>query len=338
MAATDPAVDGEAFCEIPAEAILDRTCPAFDVHLRGPDDKPHVFFPRDATITANQRQQLRAAGQRVLLVREADMPAYRQYLLSHLDAIFRAPALTGPHRISLLYDAAVSTVDAVLQSPRDKNLIRQTMKMAKHAVTFLDEATALNRILAVTRMDYATASHSVNVAFYGIALARRMGAQEPVIRDLATALLLHDIGKSKIRKDLLHKPSALTKEEFETLKTHTVYGESILATHRELPALAAPMAAQHHERRDGSGYPHGLKENTIAPAARLAAIVDAFDAMTTRRPFRKPITTIEAIRVLLGEAGRYDKQLLGIFIRMLGPTAEADEELPPVADKGGAHG
>jgi HD-GYP domain-containing protein (c-di-GMP phosphodiesterase class II) len=115
---------------------------------------------------------------------------------------------------------------------------------------------------------------------------------------------LHDIGKIGIEDAVLRKPGALTPSEFEHMKTHTLKGAAILET---IPALrsAIPIARNHHERWDGTGYPDGLAAEQIALVARIVSVADAFDAMTSHRPYRKALKAEQAFAELLGKAGAH---------------------------------
>ena len=138
---------------------------------------------------------------------------------------------------------------------------------------------------AIDAKDAYTNGHSGRVAEYAKQIAERYGYSFRRQREIYMTGLLHDVGKIGIPDNIINKPGKLTQEEYETIKTHPVIGERILQTIRERPELAIG-ARWHHERYDGKGYPDGLAGNEIPEIARIIAVADAYDAMTSRRSYR----------------------------------------------------
>jgi len=128
------------------------------------------------------------------------------------------------------------------------------------------------------------------------------------------AALFYDIGKNKIPAEILLKPSKLTKEEFELIKTHTVLGYEMLNEGDEILQMAAIIALNHHEKFDGSGYPKGLKEKDIPLCARIVAIADVFDALVSKKVYKEALPLNEAVNIILRERGKsFDPELVEIF-------------------------
>ncbi|MDQ0170869.1 HD-GYP domain-containing protein [Paenibacillus tundrae] len=139
-----------------------------------------------------------------------------------------------------------------------------------------------------------TYTHSLQVGMLAFYIAGWMGYNPEECLTVAKAGYLHDIGKSKIPPEMLHKPGKLTPEEFEEMKKHTLYGYEIIMESTQ-DELLATVALQHHEREDGSGYPYGLKRDEIHPYSRITAVADVYSAMTTNRVYQ---TKQELISVL----------------------------------------
>lgn len=156
--------------------------------------------------------------------------------------------------------------------------------------------------------------HSLNVTLYTIMLGIIHGYSKNELMTLGIGCLLHDIGKTRIRQELLNKKGLLTPDEFKEIQTHTTHGFQILKNEPGIPLLSAHCALQHHERLDGSGYPRGIKGDEIHDYAKWIAICDSFDAMTTHRPHRYAMLPHQAMEVLYGCAGRlYDRQKVALF-------------------------
>lgn len=150
--------------------------------------------------------------------------------------------------------------------------------------------------------DRDIADHQIRVATIGCTLAREMGWDEERVQALRVASLLHDVGKMTISQEILNKPGRLTAKEFFQMKVHAEAGHAILKDIR-FPWPVAETVLQHHERMNGSGYPRGLRGGEILPMARLLAIADVFDAMTSARSYRAALELEVVLAELEGQAG-----------------------------------
>ena len=156
-------------------------------------------------------------------------------------------------------------------------------KTQENASLFIHVVEALAE--AIDAKDTYTNGHSGRVAQYSRQIAQRFGYSEEQLRSIYMMGLLHDVGKIGIPDAIINKPARLTEAEFDVIKTHTVMGAKILKNIREMPALVTG-ARWHHEKYDGSGYPDGLRGEDIPQEARIIAVADAYDAMTSRRSYR----------------------------------------------------
>lgn len=172
-------------------------------------------------------------------------------------------------------------------------------------------------ISIINAKDRYTFGHSERVIDYGVRLARRLMLPEEEIAVLKYGSFLHDIGKIEIERDILNKSESLTKNEWEILKQHPVWGAEII---KPLPSLqrVVPIVLYHHENFDGTGYPIGLKGEEIPLTARIIRIIDSFDAMTTDRPYKKGMSKVAALNELSSFSGTYyDPELVLKFRRMI---------------------
>lgn len=159
-------------------------------------------------------------------------------------------------------------------------------------------------VAAIDAKDGYTSGHSVRVARYAVRLAIQMGCCGPILHTLFSAGLLHDLGKIGIDHRVLRKTGRLTDDEIEHIKQHPEIGCRILVA---LPSLqeVRPAVLYHHEKWDGSGYPHQLQGEAIPWMARVLAVADAYDAMTSDRPYRKGMAACRADQILRGDAGSH---------------------------------
>ncbi|WP_051569432.1 HD-GYP domain-containing protein [Alkaliphilus transvaalensis] len=169
----------------------------------------------------------------------------------------------------------------------------------------------------VEAKDPYTDGHSKRVAEYAEKIAKKMGINEMKIDTLKTAALLHDIGKIGISDNILNKPDKLTSEEFDVIKQHPSIGVEILSTVDFLKEVKE-IILQHHEKYDGSGYPHGLRADEISIEAYILAVADAFDAMTSDRSYRKGMTREKAMKILHEDsATHFHPQVVKCFMEIL---------------------
>lgn len=166
--------------------------------------------------------------------------------------------------------------------------------------------------------DCQTAIHSRRVAENAVKLAEAMTTPHEEVIRIGRAALLHDIGKVAIPDDILLKPCRLSWPEERVMRTHAEVGEQLLLLHDDLAGLA-PLVRHHHERFDGTGYPDGLAGDDIPRGARIIAVVDAFDAMTSNRPYREALSATAAHEELVRCAGsQFDPEILASFESIIG--------------------
>jgi putative nucleotidyltransferase with HDIG domain len=176
-----------------------------------------------------------------------------------------------------------------------------------------DEFAACD-LFEVLHHDYATFTHSANVAFYCGILASELGHSREDIERITTGGLLHDLGKLEISEEILCKPGRLNEQEFRQIRMHPLLGFRRLARRKELREGQLMMAYQHHERLDGKGYPVGCTESEIHPWAKLCTVVDVYEALTSQRPYRTPMPRSKALMLQQRDCGTaFDPEMLACW-------------------------
>ncbi|WP_226373805.1 HD-GYP domain-containing protein [Anoxybacillus kestanbolensis] len=174
--------------------------------------------------------------------------------------------------------------------------------------------------IALDARDEYTAGHSQRVAVYAVEIGKSLGMTVEQLVRLYRSVILHDIGKIDIPDHILLKDGKLTDEEFAWIKKHPVLGENIIRQVQPIEEVQdlLPGIRSHHERIDGKGYPDGLKGEDIPLFGRIIAVADAFDAMTSDRPYRKGMHVEKAVSILLeGRGIQWDAQMVDCFIAFL---------------------
>ncbi|WP_273862092.1 HD-GYP domain-containing protein [Pseudomonas sp. LA5] len=171
----------------------------------------------------------------------------------------------------------------------------------------------------IKQRDHYTAEHCLRVSLYAIALGKALGMLPLELEELGVCGMLHDVGKIKVPDEILNKPGRLTEEEFRIMQAHTTYGYQLLMANSEVPPAAVDVAHTHHERMDGKGYPRQLPAQRIPFKAKIIAVVDAYDAITSDRPYSEGRSSLEALRVLFEARGtQFDEAVVLAFIQLIG--------------------
>jgi diguanylate cyclase (GGDEF)-like protein/putative nucleotidyltransferase with HDIG domain len=192
-----------------------------------------------------------------------------------------------------------------------------------HGIADVHLATIEALALAIDAKDQTATSRIRRVQVHAAGVARALGMSPVEVQGIRTAALLHDIGKLAVPEHILSKPGPLTTEEFQRMKIHPQVGAEILSA-VPFPYPVAPTIHSHHERWDGKGYPAGLKGEEIPIGARILAVVDHFDALTSHRPSHEALSAADALSVLKAEAGKaFDPRVVNAFVEQL---PQLDEE------------
>ena len=177
---------------------------------------------------------------------------------------------------------------------------------------------ALISLARLKTSDDYTYMHSVAVCALMIALARQLGFAEEPTRDAGMAGLLHDLGKAMIPNEILGKPGKLTDAEFDIIKTHPAEGHKLLLGGTGISDMVKDVCLHHHEKVDGSGYPKGLNGETMSTFAKMGAVCDVYDAITSNRPYKAGWDPAESIKRMAEWKGHFDPQVFQAFVKSLG--------------------
>jgi putative nucleotidyltransferase with HDIG domain len=240
-----------------------------------------------------------------------------------------SPSVPDPVRIASEFQEAkrvhMQSCRVVKDMLNDVRLGKQVSMERTHDVvtaiadSILRDPGPLLALCRLKQKDEYTFQHCVSVSALLMVFARAAGYDEAAIREAGVGGLLHDIGKTRIPLDILNKPGALTPVEKQAMHTHVEVGTAILRQTPGVNPVALEIAAQHHERHDGSGYPKGLKAEEISRMGRMAAIVDVYDALTSDRIYHRALTPAEALKFLLERSGTHvDPELVQLLIKTLG--------------------
>jgi putative nucleotidyltransferase with HDIG domain len=307
------------FEPVPARVLTDISTLPCDLYIwRGP--RPILYAQRGGDL---RKVVARAQRGMSFLVREIDSDLLRGALAASLPRVLANQRMSPIERSKTAYSIAAKVLIPVFtrENPLDHDGLLLTHQ-AIDAITLhlIEDDEMVWAMVATMQKHMATHAHAINSAVYGIVLARFMKFGPPdAIRDVARGGLLHDIGKNRVPLAMLDKPAALDASEWQVMRTHVKSGYDMVVRAQGFPPSYAHVIAEHHERCDGSGYPAGRCASGIALDSQLVGIVDAFDALTSRRPYRGPVTAFEALNVMrVAMRGQFSDELLREFIKLLG--------------------
>lgn len=262
----------------------------FEILLLNPLTGELILYCRPGErITQDALDRLRARRIRSVAMRQSEYERYCQARMESQAADFS-------DRISMLATIHKHSFEQQLLNGTPVQVIEEAGNVADHVVRDIASFSGpFDELFGLLAHDDSTYTHCVNVSVYSVMLARRLAIRRPEdLRDVALGGLLHDIGKRHIQKRILNKPGSLSDKERETIKQHPLLGFRELARHKELSWSALMMIYQHHERPDGSGYPVGIGGEEINLFAELCSVADIFHALTSLRPYRRPLSLADA--------------------------------------------
>lgn len=276
-------------------------------------DEMHLYRSSDVPLTETDLEKLVSRGHTRLYIRSDEHADYQQYLRDSLQSILadesfpvsrRFGALDGVVRDVLANSFAAGRTDQTVDTSRD--LAQKTVELICRK-----DATETD-LMGIMRHDYYTFTHSANVSYYCVMLANALQiCDSEGLVEIASAALLHDLGKLDIPDKVLCKPGRLSDAEFAAIRRHPTTGFRKLCHREDLSFGQLMMVYQHHERLDGKGYPVGATAEEIHDWARVCTVADVFEALTSNRPYRSGMTHEQAFKTMDRDGGlAFDKEIL----------------------------
>lgn len=328
----------EKYIEIDLELLRLDTILGFDLYLPGPAGYV-LYRSRNVPFNERVRQNLLSHGVKSLYMKAIDSEKYALYIENNLSNIIADPEVKLEQKCRLLYDASSNIARELLSDPGSPGNVKRSARAMENMVDlYLKNEGGLRKLLELMPEDYKLYTHSTNVATFSVALGRALGiSSKEDLYQLALGAMLHDIGKSRIPKEILMKPSRLTDQEFDIIKLHVPHGYRMAEINPVVPKQALLPIVWHHERLSGNGYPRGIGGEEIPLFGRITAVADSFDAMTSNRVYQSAMSSFKAMELLLASDDEYDRRVVMEMVKLLGPghsrlkTEETDTTLEPVS-------
>lgn len=276
-----------------------------------------LLLQSDSVVDAISKNRLHEVER--LYIKDTDSLRYEAYVQKHIQSIARAEDISMDSKALIIYERATSVINDMFHNPESLETIQNTKPLVNTMVdVILRDASAIESLLKITAHDYYTHTHSINVSVYSLSLGHFLGIGDRDLEALGMSAILHDIGKSKIDYEIINKNGSLTDEEFDTMKSHPHVGYEIALKLGITDPRILFGIRHHHEKLNGRGYPDQINRDGISQFARIIAVCDVFDALTTKRSYKEPMSTFEAIKLMKESMNEHlDMGIVNSLIRML---------------------
>jgi HD-GYP domain-containing protein (c-di-GMP phosphodiesterase class II) len=279
---------------------------AVDVFVQRDARRAPTLYCRAGLPLENQQLfGLGEAGIQEVFVRTSECHDFGAHLLETVDSLLKHEAIPATERFAALQLAMATEIEHAVRLIDCSKFVALSGKVGREIATLVASSNMLpHEMFRIARHDFNTFTHVTNVAGYSVLLAQLLGIRnKQELEEIAVAAMLHDVGKRFIPNSILMKPGRLDPAERQIIETHPTRGYEDLCDRPELNFAQLMMVYQHHERIDGGGYPVGIIGDEIHPWAKLLAVVDVFEAMTGKRPYRRPLSVHDAIKYIERSAG-----------------------------------
>lgn len=281
---------------------------------------PVLYCRKGSPLDAKHFAELADSGIEQVYVEKEDFDSVSKRLLDSLESYFQKDSVPQTEKFAALQVAVAVEIEHSLRAVDCGAFQAVTEKVGRQLVNLLAASDVLPRDLyRIAQHDFCTFAHVTNVASYVVILAEEMGLRDAAtLGHIASAAMLHDIGKRFISPAILHKVGPLDEEERETLESHPLRGYVELCDRPGLEFGQLMMVYQHHERIDGRGYPVRILGDEIHPWAKMLSVVNVFDGMTSKRGNRRPATLERVLEFQREQAGtQFDPEVVKCWISLM---------------------
>ncbi|MGZ3775632.1 MAG: HD-GYP domain-containing protein [Pseudobdellovibrionaceae bacterium] len=308
-------MDLTSFFRIRLKTIRPDKMVTFDIYVNV-NQKPILYLRAGDRLSDGKINALheRDTGDS-FFVRTEDKQKYRDWVREEMNSILISPF----EKAKILRESSVALMEDLFDNPHVNQALDDSRPIIKDFIDLMAEAPeAMGFMISLSGHDFYTYNHSLDVSIYSLGLGKILGYDDTTLEELGVGSLFHDVGKRNVSLDILCKKDGLTDAEWEQMKMHPQYGLTILNGHPNISDAIKATCFEHHESWSGTGYPQQLVKDEIHPFARIVAITDTYDAMTTQRSYNVPMTPIDAVEMMKERlAGRYDPEMLKAMYSVL---------------------
>ncbi len=307
--------------QIPLSTLAPERQVGIKLFLRTGKDRFVLFINETNLLSATKIDQLKQNNVSHLYLNTGDRQGYLSYIKENLSAILTNPDLTENDKASIIYETASDITKELFLQPSTKS-IEQTRNLVDCMIDTISQSPKTsNLLMMITNQDYYTYTHSINVGIYAILMTRKTlpSISEAELKTLGLGFFLHDLGKASIPNSIINKQGPLDQGEWELMQEHPTLGADLAWEMGTRNPAIIDIIRTHHERCSGTGYPKKLPQQKISEPGKICAFCDVFDALTTKRSYKKALSTFEALKIIRNETPEhFEQELLNPFILLFG--------------------
>jgi putative nucleotidyltransferase with HDIG domain len=294
----------QTFFKIRVNTLLPTRPTAFDVYIMINGKHVHYLRPGEL-LPASKIAHLDKAD--VFYVPDGQRKEYKKYVFTTLND----GSLDVKTKAQILRESSLTLAEEIFEQPDVEQALHESKELISNFIEFMDqEPSSMAHLISLSAHDFYTYNHSLDVGIYSLGLGKVAGYQNEDLLELGRGALFHDIGKRNVHVDIICKNGPLDDVEWAQMQKHPLYGLKILTEYGVSEAMKA-CCFEHHESFLGNGYPQQLSGPEIHPMARIVAITDTYDALTTKRSYNQPMTPRDAVEFMSTKLkGKYDADLL----------------------------
>ncbi|NQZ01830.1 MAG: HD domain-containing protein [Bdellovibrionales bacterium] len=299
-------MENAEYLKIRLSSIHPQVPVTFDVFISVSDRMIH-YLRAGGTLEAEKIENFEKKAPDNFYIRTYEKAAFKQYI-AHL---MLSEELSSFEKATLLRESSLALVEELYESPDIAAALNESKEVINEFVELMDrDSDAMGHLIGLSSHDFYTYNHSLDVGIYSLGLGQVAGYSGDDLRELGQGALFHDIGKRHVSVDIICKDGPLDNVEWAQMQQHPQFGLLILDKYEVSDAIKA-CCFEHHESFQGNGYPQQLEGHEIHPMARIVALTDTYDALTTKRSYNEPMTPTDAISFMNEKLkGRYDSDLM----------------------------
>lgn len=280
----------------------------FDVYVY--IDLKYILYLRAGDSIADAKIKLLHARDtgNSFFVKNEDKQAYRDWVREDMNSTLLNPF----EKAQILRESSIAILEDLFQEENVGKAIEEARPIVKDFLDLMEnEPESMAYLISLSGHDFYTYNHSLDVSIYSLGLGSAMTFDRKTMEELAIGSLFHDIGKRNVQLEILCKKGGLTENEWVQMRMHPQFGLMILNENKNISDAVKAACFEHHESWSGNGYPQQIGGHEIHPFARIIAITDTFDAMTTQRSYNVPMTPTDAVAMITQKLKeRYDPEML----------------------------
>ena len=313
MAANNEKTNNEKFIKVRLNSLYANAPIPFDLYVLINNKQIH-YLRAGQSLKQDKLNKFESKAPDSFYLKIEDRPAYKKYVHEYLNS----DVLSAREKAIMLRESSLTLIEELYESPDISNALNESKIVIDQFIDLMGaEPEAMSHLISLSSHDFYTYTHSLDVSIYALGLAQILRFGPAELLEMGQGALFHDIGKRQVSVDIITKDGPLNDVEWAQMQKHPQYGLVILNEHKATEAIIA-CCFEHHESVAGNGYPQQLQAHEIHPMAKIVALSDTFDALTTQRSYNKPMKPTAAVDFMRTKlAGRYDEDMLKAMSEVL---------------------